>query len=131
MRYAPGWAIGAWFVPVLNFWRPKQIANDIWRGSDPGYPGQQPLWREPVSPLLLFWWSAWILLFILSRAVSQDWRSAASTHAIRSATSLDIAAEVTSIIAAGLSIALVRTLTRREDRRASADEALIAGVQTG
>jgi hypothetical protein len=131
MRYAPGWAIGAWFVPVLNFWRPKQIANDIWRGSDPRHPGRQPVWREPVSPLLWFWWSAWILLFILSRAASQAWTSAVSTHAIRSATSMDIAAEVTSIIAAGLSIALVRTLTKREGRRASADEALMADVATG
>jgi hypothetical protein len=22
-------AIGAWFVPILNFWRPKQIVNDV------------------------------------------------------------------------------------------------------
>jgi hypothetical protein len=44
--------------------------------------------------------------------------SAASAHAIRNATSLDIAAEVTSIISAGLSIALVRTLTKRLRRRA-------------
>ena len=33
-RYGRGWAIGAWFVPILNVFRPKQIANDIWRGSD-------------------------------------------------------------------------------------------------
>lgn len=124
MRYTPRWAIGAWFVPILNLWRPKQIANDIWRGSDPRYPGQQPLWREPVSPLLWFWWGAWVLLFVLNRVVAQDWSSTASAHSIRSAARLDIAAEFTSIIAAGLAIALVRTVTKRAGQRARADQSL-------
>ena len=35
-RYGKGWSIGAWFVPILNLFRPKQIANDIWRGSGEG-----------------------------------------------------------------------------------------------
>ena len=33
-RFDQGWAIGAWFVPVLMWWRPKQIINDIWRGGE-------------------------------------------------------------------------------------------------
>lgn len=120
MRYGPGWAIGGWFVPILNLWRPKQIANDIWRGSDPRNPGQQPLWQEPLSPLLWFWWAAWVLLLILNRAVAHEWTSAAGAHSIRSASHLDIATEVTSIISAGLTIALVRALTKREGERARA-----------
>ena len=127
MRYAPGWAIGAWFVPILNLLRPKQIANDIWRGSDPGHPGQQPLWREPVSPLLWFWWGAWVLLFVLNRVVAQDWTSATSAHAIRSASRLDIATEITSIIAAGLAIAVVRTLSTRQSNRLHATTPGLAG----
>src|SRR5262245_46736408 len=26
-RFGTAWAIGAWFFPVLNLWRPKKIAN--------------------------------------------------------------------------------------------------------
>jgi hypothetical protein len=26
MRFGSGWAVGAWFVPILNWFRPKQIA---------------------------------------------------------------------------------------------------------
>ena len=33
LRWGTGWAVGGWFVPFLNFVRPKSIANDIWRGS--------------------------------------------------------------------------------------------------
>jgi hypothetical protein len=119
-RYGPGWAIGAWFVPILNFWRPKQIANDIWRGSDPGHPAEQPLWSGPVSPLLWFWWAAWLLTGVLGRVSAQDWNGAASAHALRSATRLDIAAECVSILAAGLAIAVVSKLTKRESERTRA-----------
>jgi hypothetical protein len=62
-RYAPGWAIGAWIVPIVNVFRPKQIANDIWRTSDPTLP-EQPgtTWMSSrLDPLLGWWWGSWLL----------------------------------------------------------------------
>lgn len=38
LRFSNGWAVGAWFVPFLNLVRPKQLADDIWRASDPALP---------------------------------------------------------------------------------------------
>src|SRR5688500_9966452 len=35
LRWGTGWSVGAWFVPILWWWRPKQIANDVWRAGDP------------------------------------------------------------------------------------------------
>ena len=67
LRYAPGWAIGSWFVPILNLWRPKQIANDIYRGSDPAQAPGSNFWKEPITPLLGWWWG----LFIGGRFVEQ------------------------------------------------------------
>ncbi len=66
LRYKRGWAIGAWFVPILNLFRPKQIANDIWRASDPDLPSNHPAtatWRAGSIPALLFgfWWFLWLL----------------------------------------------------------------------
>ncbi|MFI5566696.1 DUF4328 domain-containing protein [Streptomyces sp. NPDC051740] len=29
-RKGPGWAIGAWFIPVANLWLPYRIAADMW-----------------------------------------------------------------------------------------------------
>ncbi|GHF48298.1 hypothetical protein GCM10010218_32220 [Streptomyces mashuensis] len=53
-RLARGWAGGAWFTPVVNFWFPKQIANDIYRASAPGGPQSAP------KGLLNGWWAAWV-----------------------------------------------------------------------
>ena len=60
-RWTPGWAIGGWFVPILNLIRPKQVMDDIWRGSDPDDPdaGVQPK-SAKVDPLLRWWWAFWL-----------------------------------------------------------------------
>jgi hypothetical protein len=61
-RFGRGWAIGAWFVPFLSLVRPKQIANDIWNGSDPGAPALSGSgWKNAAVPQLLsLWWGLWI-----------------------------------------------------------------------
>jgi hypothetical protein len=50
-RWSPGWSVGSWFIPILNLFRPKQMANDIWRGSD----------GSNVPAIFNWWWAFWIL----------------------------------------------------------------------
>jgi cell division protein FtsL len=56
MRFTPGWAVGWYFVPVYNLWRPHQAMAEMWKTS------ANPLdWRaERTSPLLPWWWVLWI-----------------------------------------------------------------------
>ncbi|WP_165956348.1 DUF4328 domain-containing protein [Streptomyces hainanensis] len=52
-RLSRGWAIGAWFTPVVSLWFPKQMANDIWRASTP--------WgANPAHGVVTAWWTLWI-----------------------------------------------------------------------
>lgn len=60
LRFTRGWAIGSWFVPFLNLVRPKQIANDIWRGSQPGSGDGGSLQDRPVTALLHWWWGLYL-----------------------------------------------------------------------
>ena len=41
LRFSASWAIWSWLVPFLNLFRPKQMANDIWRASEPDAPPDQ------------------------------------------------------------------------------------------
>jgi hypothetical protein len=50
-RHSSGWAIGSWFVPILNLFRPAEIANDIWRTSLRGRNGG----------LTGLWWGLYLL----------------------------------------------------------------------
>jgi hypothetical protein len=67
LRKSPGWAIGSWFVPVLNLWAPKQMVNDAWRGSGPH--GAKPTWTSaPVPTVFTVWWvlllASWAVGFV-------------------------------------------------------------------
>ncbi|MDQ1747956.1 MAG: hypothetical protein QOD07_2219, partial [Frankiaceae bacterium] len=51
-RHGRGWAIGAWFVPIVNLIYPKQMADDAWRAAT----GR----TQPVPAVFHFWWAAWL-----------------------------------------------------------------------
>lgn len=55
-RFSTGWAVGAWFVPILNLFRPFQIAEEIWRGSDPDAPVDASVREGNASEVVRVWW---------------------------------------------------------------------------
>jgi len=116
--FKPGWAIGSWFVPFLNFVKPKQMADDIWRTSDPMLPVQaEPLWRgKSVHALLHWWWAAWIVSFVLGWQVGGDQESA-SIDQLQTESNVRTAAHVVGIAAGILAIQVVRRMTARQEAR--------------
>lgn len=128
LRFGRGWSIGGWFVPILNLFRPKAIANDIWRGSDAAAKKEAfSDWKaQPVPAVVHWWWAMYIIGELLSRAVArvfidQDETFATRQEAIdllrdeRTGFSLDVAASIVSIIAALLAIQVIRKLTKRQE----------------
>lgn len=71
LRFAPGWAIGAWFIPVFWWIRPKQMIDDVWRAGERGAEVRDDSWRRrPVSPLLHWWWALWVVAGLLGVAAA-------------------------------------------------------------
>lgn len=59
MRFSPRWAVGWFFVPIMNFFRPYQVVREVWKASDPKVLTQ---WDQKKTPVLLkAWWAAWLL----------------------------------------------------------------------
>ena len=57
LRYRSGWTIGSWFIPIVGLILPKQIANDIWRASDPDERSDLgTLWQGDEVPAVYQWW---------------------------------------------------------------------------
>ncbi len=56
LRWAKGWAIGGWFVPLANLVIPARVVGEVYARSEPGAP---PGWRMP--RVVLWWWLALIL----------------------------------------------------------------------
>jgi hypothetical protein len=71
LSYSPRWAVGAFFVPILNLFRPCQIAQEMWRASAPDLPAdhRHRSWRHaPGSAIVGLWWAFWLIANVLYRA---------------------------------------------------------------
>jgi hypothetical protein len=122
VRYSTGWAVGGWFIPFFNLVRPKQVANDIWRGSASAATVGIARWREvPLPAILNWWWGVWILgwvLLVFGPNVRTDLYTTYSTNALRTDRTGVWFIEVglaALVIAAVLAILLVRRITRLQD----------------
>jgi hypothetical protein len=76
LKYTPGWAIGGFFVPVLNLVRPVQVMREIWYGSAPsGYHRDTALDDHaarnalPTPFLVGLWWALFLITGFLGQVV--------------------------------------------------------------
>jgi hypothetical protein len=119
LRFGRGWAIGAWFVPFLNLWRPKQIANDIWRASNPD--AQDAGWRgQPVAGVVHLWWGLYLSSNLVNQAVVRLSVTAEGAADLRRQALLEIGAAALDAVAALAAMWLVAQMTARQERRAGA-----------
>ena len=50
MEDTPGWAVGWYFVPIANLWKPYQAMKEIWRVNV----------SDTIPSIFLWWWFFWI-----------------------------------------------------------------------
>jgi hypothetical protein len=126
MRYGTGWAIGAWFIPIFGMIRPKQITNDVWRGSERGV-DVSTQWRQVAVPSFVHWWWG---LFLLHNVLVEKARSMLSSgrdkltffssydsglSEIESGALVDIFGAVCTIAAVILAMVVVSRISERLD----------------
>jgi hypothetical protein len=131
LRFAEGWAIGAWLVPLLSLVRPKQLLNDVWRASDPDLPAEEDgSWRRQPVPSVLTWWWMTFLASMITRAVTTE-----SVHTlavlmtfgllnrpldqVQPTSGVQALADLLTVIAGLLALRVVRMTTARQQARAA------------
>lgn len=120
LRFSRGWAIGAWFVPILNLWRPKQIADDIWRASDPDRTVAGDQWRgRPVAGLVHMWWGLYLLSNLVSQAVVRFSLEAEGAAELRTGALAQMGAAGFEAVSAAVTVWFVVRLTARQELRAA------------
>jgi Domain of unknown function (DUF4328) len=60
LGFTPGWAVGWWFIPIANLWKPWQAVRELWKASHGG-----DAWHRIATwPVLGWWWAVWIASLI-------------------------------------------------------------------
>lgn len=101
MEFSPGWSIGYYFIPLLNFWVPYQAMKEIYRCSQTV--SHQP--EKMGEGILALWWFLWISSNILGKLT---WKASSSTQesSIEQLINTNILYQINALIDIPLSIAL-------------------------
>lgn len=104
-----GWAAGAWFVPILNLFRPFQIMKELYeatrdylRSNGEALPiGFSTTWVN-------IWWGFWIVGNILGNISTRISLNAETLEGMITATWMDILSSAGIVIAALLAIKVIQ-----------------------
>lgn len=119
LQHSPGWAVGSFFVPIANLFIPYRAVRETWAKSDPAAPDET--YVAPVAPsapaAMNLWWGFWVAANIVDNAAFRLTLNAKSPSARAAAEWVGAAGDVLAIVAAGLAIAVVREISRRQEER--------------
>jgi Domain of unknown function (DUF4328) len=120
LGHGAAWAIGAWFVPIISLVWPKQIANEIWQGSDPLLePDEGRNWRQSKVPVFIgVWWLAFITSSLLVGAGWEFWGDAKTYSDIKFAASVEITGNAIAVLSGVLAYVVVDRASERQQARA-------------
>lgn len=106
--HRPGWAIGAWFVPFLNLYRPFKIMGELFRRSGLNA-------RQGGEPALNVWWALFVAGYIAGRVIGgMPLETPADAQASDIVT---IVIAIAGIVEGVLLLWLIRTITWDQDER--------------
>lgn len=115
LRHTPAWAVGWWFVPVANLWKPYRAMSELARAS-----ASPEGWKDSRPPrALLPWWAAWIAGTSITRIVAAGGGPTTEEAARRLDVAL-VSASVCSIVAAILASTVIWSITLAQEEMAEA-----------
>ncbi|MCC7071424.1 MAG: DUF4328 domain-containing protein [Deltaproteobacteria bacterium] len=104
---SPAFAVGSFFIPFLNLWKPYQATQEIWQASSATSNETSSWLSSPRSELIKAWWAAWIFSGIAGRI---SWKVESTT--------VDLVAAGLTWLAAILCVTMMRQVMRAQDEQA-------------
>ena len=103
----PGWAVGWYFVPIANLWKPYQAMKEIWQASS------EPMdWQnQRVSGLMPAWWALWIISNVADRATFRLANDATTLDDFQFAATVSIASGCINIALSVVFLTLIIRIT--------------------
>jgi hypothetical protein len=108
----PGWAVGHYFVPILNLFRPYQTMKEIWQLSAPSDA------QRGATALVGWWWTGWIVCLFVGRLSDQLARSDSVDLGFLSTVAIvDVVLHSMGFATAIMAAILVHRVNRNQDER--------------
>lgn len=109
LQTSPGWAVGWYFVPIANLFKPFQAMRELWHESHQSADS----FSSDAPGTLTLWWGLWIVGNILGN-VSMRLGMAADAGNLQVATILGIGSSICTIGAAWQLIQIITAITEAQ-----------------
>jgi hypothetical protein len=121
LRFTPGWAVGWFFIPIMNLFRPYQVMREVWAESDPAALTPDPWSGDPSPPrgssLVGWWWGLYLIMEFVNQAAFRASIRAETPEASLAAEWVSMVGDLITFPAAIVAIRLVQIITRNQEDR--------------
>lgn len=107
--YTPGLAVGYWFVPVMNLFRPYQITKELWLRSVRRNAAESIKEFAPLA-VLPWWWGIYLIYAFLGQALMSWSFRAKEIGELQGVTIMGIILDAVIILSAVLALVVVRSI---------------------
>jgi len=112
-RFTRGWAVGYWFIPLINLVRTYQVMKDLWLRSD-SLNDRDAYDELPAPAYLTGWWGMSVARAVLVIPITLMARDARTQVELINASDLGMLVNAVGVIAWVLAIKVVREIDRRQ-----------------
>lgn len=119
LEFRPGWAVGWFFIPIANIWKPYQAMRSLWRSSHSVHRPeiQDDTWVLPT------WWALWLISSFLGNISWRLQRSATTAKDFTEVTQFALVEGVFDLLLCAVASILVARIWAAQDKqRANPEE---------
>ncbi len=109
MQFTPGWAVGWYFIPIANLWKPYQAMKEIWQASH-----NPRTWGTEPAGLVSNWWTLWLLTNFLGNWSFRMSMRAETPQALFNSELVSLFSDVTDIALCLVAIRMLSTICRKQ-----------------
>lgn len=122
LEFTSAWAVGCYFVPFINLFKPLNIMKEIWKASDPEFVSKDNIenkdWKKAESSsLLTLWWTFFLFNNAFSYISLQSFRRLNTLQQYYDFGIYSIISDVFSIISCVCLIVLANKITKRQNEK--------------
>ncbi len=114
LREGEGWAAGAWFIPIVNLYKPFQLMKELFVRTIELLERSGTPHKRPDTSVLNIWWALWIASGLVGQTSFRMAMNADDLDAITDSTLVGMAANLVDIPLCLLALWLVRTYAAME-----------------
>ncbi|MDR3287063.1 MAG: DUF4328 domain-containing protein [Prevotellaceae bacterium] len=109
LEYSEGWAAGAWFVPIVNLYRPYQIMKALYEETKRLFVQNDIKADYNLSVNFIgWWWGLWIISNVVGNIVLRFYVRADTVDEILTGTTISMISSIFEIILAVVTIKVIK-----------------------